>query len=99
MDFIDGAEVVSILECIQLSAGPLLALAAAPWHARVSPAPVVRAISAAISSMSRQSRYIPLLYFCQAAELRMLMRQLLVQQEILLCLLLQGVMVPVGLQC
>ncbi|MBA0742261.1 hypothetical protein Gogos_015335 [Gossypium gossypioides] len=56
MDFIDGAEVVSMLECIQLSAGPLLALAAVPWLARVSPAPVVRAISAAISSMSRQSR-------------------------------------------
>ncbi|KHG20100.1 Pentatricopeptide repeat-containing -like protein [Gossypium arboreum] len=40
-DFIDGAEVVSMLECIQLTAGPLLALAAAPWPARVCRAPVV----------------------------------------------------------
>ncbi|MBA0860386.1 hypothetical protein Goshw_017184 [Gossypium schwendimanii] len=41
-----------------LSAGPLLALAAVPWLARVSPAPVVRAISAAISSMSRRVKEI-----------------------------------------
>ncbi|XWS58349.1 hypothetical protein CRYUN_Cryun08bG0026500 [Craigia yunnanensis] len=59
-DFIDGAEVASLLDCIRLTAGPLHALAAATRPARASPAPGVPGASAAISSMPKQSGYIPL---------------------------------------
>ncbi|OMO55386.1 Mediator complex, subunit Med14 [Corchorus capsularis] len=58
-DFIDGAEVASLLDCIRLTAGPLHALAAATRPARASPAPGVPGVSAPISSMSKQSGYIP----------------------------------------
>lgn len=59
-DFIDGAEVASLLDCIRLTAGPLHALAAATRPARASPAPGVPGASAAISSMPKQSGYTPL---------------------------------------
>ncbi|KAK6288839.1 hypothetical protein POUND7_000380 [Theobroma cacao] len=58
-DFIDGAEVASLLDCIRLTAGPLHALAAATRPARASPAPGVPGASAAVSSMPKQSGYIP----------------------------------------
>ncbi|XWS42513.1 hypothetical protein CRYUN_Cryun16bG0020500 [Craigia yunnanensis] len=59
-DFIDGAEVASLLDCIRLTAGPLHALAAATRPARASPAPGFPGATAAISSMPKQSGYIPL---------------------------------------
>ncbi|KAE8667500.1 Mediator of RNA polymerase II transcription subunit 14 [Hibiscus syriacus] len=59
-DFIDGAEVASLLDCIRLTAGPLHALAAATRPARASPAPVVSGVSGTISSVPKQSGYTPL---------------------------------------
>ncbi|KAE8721621.1 Mediator of RNA polymerase II transcription subunit 14 [Hibiscus syriacus] len=59
-DFIDGAEVASLLDCIRLTAGPLHALAAATRPARASPAPGVSGGSGAISSVPKQSGYTPL---------------------------------------
>ncbi|XP_022719144.1 mediator of RNA polymerase II transcription subunit 14-like [Durio zibethinus] len=59
-DFIDGAEVASLLDCIRLTAGPLHALAAATRPARASPAPGVPGASAAISSVPKQSGFMPL---------------------------------------
>ncbi|GMI94529.1 ARABIDOPSIS MEDIATOR COMPONENTS 14, MEDIATOR COMPONENTS 14, STRUWWELPETER [Hibiscus trionum] len=59
-DFIDGAEVASLLDCIRLTAGPLHALAAATRPARASPAPGVAGGSGAVSSMPKQSGYTPL---------------------------------------
>ncbi|XVF42191.1 hypothetical protein PTKIN_Ptkin01aG0340100 [Pterospermum kingtungense] len=59
-DFIDGAEVASLLDCIRLTAGPLHALAAATRPARASPAPGVPGASAAISSMPKQPGYMQL---------------------------------------
>ncbi|KAK8605205.1 hypothetical protein V6N13_082656 [Hibiscus sabdariffa] len=59
-DFIDGAEVASLLDCIRLTAGPLHALAAATRPARASPAPGISGGSGAISSMPKQSGYTPL---------------------------------------
>ncbi|KAE8687317.1 Mediator of RNA polymerase II transcription subunit 14 [Hibiscus syriacus] len=58
-DFIDGAEVASLLDCIRLTAGPLHALAAATRPARASPAPGVSGGSGAISSVPKQSGYTP----------------------------------------
>lgn len=58
-DFINGAEVASLLDCIRLTAGPLQALAAATRPARAAPVSGVSGVAAAISSMSRQSGYVP----------------------------------------
>ncbi|XP_052194039.1 mediator of RNA polymerase II transcription subunit 14 [Diospyros lotus] len=57
-DFINGAEVASFLDCIRLTAGPLHALAAATRPARAGPASAVPGVTAAISSMAKQSGYI-----------------------------------------
>ncbi|KAK8285905.1 hypothetical protein V6Z12_D08G257000 [Gossypium hirsutum] len=59
-DFIDGAEVASLLDCIRLTAGPLHALAAATRPARASPAPGVSGPSGVISSVPKQPGYSPL---------------------------------------
>lgn len=59
-DFIDGAEVSSLLDCIRLTAGPLHALAAATRPARASPAPGVSGPSGVISSVPKQPGYSPL---------------------------------------
>ncbi|XVF06316.1 hypothetical protein REPUB_Repub06bG0036900 [Reevesia pubescens] len=59
-DFIDGAEVASLLDCIRLTAGPLHALAAATRPARACPPQGAPGASAAISSMPKQSGYMPL---------------------------------------
>ncbi|KAK8564913.1 hypothetical protein V6N13_020048 [Hibiscus sabdariffa] len=59
-DFIDGAEVASLLDCIRLTAGPLHALVAATRPAQASPSPVVSGGSGAISSVPKQSGYTPL---------------------------------------
>ncbi|XP_059652785.1 mediator of RNA polymerase II transcription subunit 14 isoform X2 [Cornus florida] len=56
-DFINGAEVASLLDCIRLTAGPLHALAAATRPARALPAPGVPGVSAAISSIPKQIGY------------------------------------------
>ncbi|XP_024626377.1 mediator of RNA polymerase II transcription subunit 14 isoform X2 [Medicago truncatula] len=53
-DFINGAEVSSLLDCIRLTAGPLHALAAATRPARAGPVPGVAAI---ISSFPKQTGY------------------------------------------
>ncbi|XP_071932178.1 mediator of RNA polymerase II transcription subunit 14 isoform X2 [Coffea arabica] len=58
-DFINGAEVASLLDCIRLTAGPLQALAAATRPARAAPVSGVSGVAAPISSMSRQSGYVP----------------------------------------
>ncbi|KAL3516282.1 hypothetical protein ACH5RR_023184 [Cinchona calisaya] len=58
-DFINGAEVASLLDCIRLTAGPLQALAAATRPARAAPVSGVSGVTAAISSLSRQSGYAP----------------------------------------
>uniref|UniRef100_A0A2P2K366 Uncharacterized protein MANES_09G152800 n=1 Tax=Rhizophora mucronata TaxID=61149 RepID=A0A2P2K366_RHIMU len=54
-DFINGAEVSSLLDCIRLTAGPLHALAAATRPARAGPAPGVPGMSLPIPSMPRQA--------------------------------------------
>jgi len=51
-DFINGAEVSSLLDCIRLTAGPLHALAAATRPARAGPVP---GVAAALSSIPKQS--------------------------------------------
>ncbi|KAL6323831.1 hypothetical protein AAG906_003452 [Vitis piasezkii] len=58
-DFINGAEVASLLDCIRLTAGPLHALAAATRPARAGPAAGVPGVTAANSSIPKQSGYIP----------------------------------------
>ncbi|KAL3537818.1 hypothetical protein ACH5RR_001184 [Cinchona calisaya] len=58
-DFVNGAEVASLLDCIRLTAGPLQALAAATRPARAAPVSGVSGITAPISSTSRQSGYLP----------------------------------------
>ncbi|XP_057439509.1 mediator of RNA polymerase II transcription subunit 14 isoform X2 [Lotus japonicus] len=55
-DFINGAEVSSLLDCIRLTAGPLHALAAATRPARAGPVP---GVAAALSSLPKQSGYVP----------------------------------------
>ncbi|KAI4301925.1 hypothetical protein L6164_035160 [Bauhinia variegata] len=58
-DFINGGEVSSLLDCIRLTAGPLHALAAATRPARAGPVPGVPGVAAAISSIPKQTGYIP----------------------------------------
>lgn len=53
-DFINGAEVQSLLDCIRLTAGPLHALAAATRPARAGPVP---GVAAALSSVPKQPGY------------------------------------------
>ncbi|KAI4350064.1 hypothetical protein L6164_010589 [Bauhinia variegata] len=55
-DFINGAEVSSLLDCIRLTVGPLHALAAASRPARAGPVP---GFAAALSCIPKQSGYIP----------------------------------------
>lgn len=57
-DFIDGAEVASLLDCIRLTAGPLHALAAATRPARAAPVPGVTGI-AAPAPILKQAGYLP----------------------------------------
>lgn len=57
-DFINGAEVASLLDCIRLTAGPLHALAAATRPARAGPIPGVPGV-AALSSLPKQAGYLP----------------------------------------
>ncbi|KAK7258695.1 hypothetical protein RIF29_24277 [Crotalaria pallida] len=54
-DFINGAEVSPLLDCIRLTAGPLHALAAATRPARAGPVP---GVAAALSSIPKQTGYI-----------------------------------------
>ncbi|KAJ8573003.1 hypothetical protein K7X08_009514 [Anisodus acutangulus] len=58
-DFINGAEVASLLDCIRLTAGPLHALAAATRPARAAPVSGVPGVTAPISSVAKQSSYVP----------------------------------------
>ncbi|CAI9781699.1 unnamed protein product [Fraxinus pennsylvanica] len=58
-DFINGAEVASLLDCIRLTAGPLHALAAATRPARAAPVSGVPGVAASFSSTLKQSGYIP----------------------------------------
>lgn len=53
-DFINGAEVSSLLDCIRLTAGPLHALAAATRPARAGPVP---GVAATVSSFPKQTGY------------------------------------------
>ncbi|KAM5561595.1 mediator of RNA polymerase II transcription subunit 14 [Rosa sericea] len=57
-DFINGAEVASLLDCIRLTAGPLHALAAATRPARAGPLPGVSGMTI-LSSVPKQAGYIP----------------------------------------
>ncbi|GLT74099.1 hypothetical protein SLA2020_459200 [Shorea laevis] len=57
-DFINGAEVASLLDCIRLTAGPLHALAAATRPARAGPVQGVSGLAASVSSVPKQSGYI-----------------------------------------
>ncbi|KDP23665.1 hypothetical protein JCGZ_23498 [Jatropha curcas] len=57
-DFINGAEVASLLDCIRLTAGPLHALAAATRPARAGPSPGVPGVTSAIASMPKQAGYV-----------------------------------------
>ncbi|KAK4754723.1 hypothetical protein SAY87_002827 [Trapa incisa] len=54
-DFINGGEVVSLLDCIRLTVGPLHYLAAATRPARATPVPAAPGVTAAMTSMSRQA--------------------------------------------
>lgn len=58
-DFINGAEVASLLDCIRLTAGPLHALAAATRPARAAPVSGVPGVTAPISSIAKQTGYVP----------------------------------------
>ncbi|GMG99606.1 hypothetical protein Nepgr_001446 [Nepenthes gracilis] len=58
-DFINGGEVASLLDCIRLTAGPLHALAAATRPARAGQAVVIPGVTASMSSVSKQSTYLP----------------------------------------
>ncbi|KAL5566286.1 hypothetical protein UlMin_029450 [Ulmus minor] len=57
-DFINGAEVASLLDCIRLTAGPLHALSAATRPARAGPIPGAPGVVAALSSLPKQAGYI-----------------------------------------
>lgn len=57
-DFINGAEVASLLDCIRLTAGPLHALAAATRPARAGPGPGVPGVAAALSSIPKQAGFV-----------------------------------------
>lgn len=56
-DFINGAEVASLLDCIRLTAGPLHALAAATRPARAAPVSGVPGVAS--SSVPKSSGYMP----------------------------------------
>lgn len=58
-DFINGAEVASLLDCIRLTAGPLHALAAATRPARAGPVSTLPGIAAALSSLPKHGGYTP----------------------------------------
>ncbi|CAM8963448.1 unnamed protein product [Rhodiola kirilowii] len=59
-DFINEAEVASLLDCIRLTAGPLHALAAATRPARASPVPYVPGVAGGVtSSVMRQNGHMP----------------------------------------
>ncbi|XP_017257933.1 mediator of RNA polymerase II transcription subunit 14-like isoform X2 [Daucus carota subsp. sativus] len=58
-DFINGAEVASLLDCIRLTAGPLHALAAATRPARAAPVSGLPGITALNPTVAKQSGYIP----------------------------------------
>ncbi|KAG5626366.1 hypothetical protein H5410_011584 [Solanum commersonii] len=58
-DFINGAEVASLLDCIRLTAGPLHSLAAATRPARAAPVSGVPGVTAPISSVAKQTGYVP----------------------------------------
>lgn len=58
-DFINGAEVASLLDCIRLTAGPLHSLAAATRPARATPVSGMPGVTAALSSMSKQTGFVP----------------------------------------
>ena len=57
-DFINGAEVASLLDCIRLTAGPLQALTAATRPARAGPIPGVPGVAAALYSLPKQAGYL-----------------------------------------
>lgn len=57
-DFINGAEVASLLDCIRLTAGPLHALAAATRPARAGPITGSPSVTPPMSSFPKQSNYI-----------------------------------------
>ncbi|RAL49014.1 hypothetical protein DM860_001334 [Cuscuta australis] len=54
-DFIDGAEVAPLLDCIRLTAGPLHALASATRPARAAPVSGVNGIATPATSISKQT--------------------------------------------
>lgn len=56
-DFINGAEVASLLDCIRLTAGPLQALAAATRPARAGAVPGVPGVATAVSTIPKQTGY------------------------------------------
>lgn len=56
-DFINGAEVASLLDCIRLTAGPLHALAGATRPARAGPPSGVSGVASSISAVGKQSGY------------------------------------------
>ncbi|KAH7842076.1 hypothetical protein Vadar_001210 [Vaccinium darrowii] len=56
-DFINGAEVASLLDCICLTAGPLHALARATRLAGAGPASVVPGVASSISAVRKPSGY------------------------------------------
>lgn len=58
-DFINGADVASLLDCIRLTAGPLHALAAATRPARAGAVPGVPGVAAAGPTIPRQTNYVP----------------------------------------
>ncbi|XP_022937690.1 mediator of RNA polymerase II transcription subunit 14-like [Cucurbita moschata] len=58
-DFINGAEVASLLDCIRLTAGPLHALAAATRPARAGPVSTLPVIAAALSSLPKHGAHTP----------------------------------------
>ncbi|KAK4852737.1 hypothetical protein QYF36_026620 [Acer negundo] len=58
-DFINGAEVASLLDCIRLTAGPLHALAAATRPARATAVQGVPGVAAAVSTIPKQTGYLP----------------------------------------
>ncbi|XP_010274201.1 PREDICTED: mediator of RNA polymerase II transcription subunit 14 [Nelumbo nucifera] len=58
-DFINGAEVSSLLDCIRLTAGPLLSLAAATRPARAGPASGAPGVTANLSAIPKQNGFMP----------------------------------------
>ncbi|XP_047307510.1 mediator of RNA polymerase II transcription subunit 14 [Impatiens glandulifera] len=57
-DFINGAEVASLLDCIRLTAGPLHALAAATRPARAGPTPGVSGAATSVPPSAKQSVFL-----------------------------------------